>query len=753
MSDIIEVTHRINYDVNDASLQNAAKAIRSQIDELARLNAQLNDYTKQFNALMQTQSDGMDRLGKKVDVLNGQLIASASKTQSVLSSVFKGFKDGMGLKDTLQGSVAKYVEDVKSKFSSLTKASAETSKSISGMWSATSTATAGAAGKTASSLLNLGKSLVSTTGLLGLGVNLLLTFGEEMLSAGDKTEKLNVALEESAKFSRELGQAAGSEIAKLISLKSKVEDITLSYDKRLQAAKDLQQLYPEYFGNLSKEEIMAGKVADAYDRVSQSIIAVAKNKVYQAQLESLVSRYTELEDSVRKEEDRTNTKLHKTIDSKTGLPVYNIYEPGSKNSLGTNYVQPTDQPRQASRNVPLQPVDNSPKLDTNKVSGDLITMTGLLYQIKSVLANISDNDKNLPKPKLASVGSANTSSDKRGAEVRPKLTIPIPTNPDEENIPDEFNTTKKSNLDVETEESRKLKADTAAAKEKDRLEAEEKKRQEEALVARKVHTQQMIDDYKNFASEAIKAINAVYEAQLKMLDKEIEMRKERVSKAEELAERGNTEILRMEKEQLEKAQAEREKKAKQQLQLNALIQASNQAVALSEAIGAIVSAAAKGDPYTIALRVAAAVAALVAGIASLTGAFSNAHAYADGVVDFKGKGGPRDDANWVRISSGESVITAEGTRNNRQLLEAINSGAKLQFMNPALAFTMPAFASPDSSVQRFASRYDLKTVETKLDGVINAIEDNRMKQNIYFNEHGVGIMTERAVRKTKQRWM
>jgi siroheme synthase (precorrin-2 oxidase/ferrochelatase) len=123
------------------------------------------------------------------------------------------------------------------------------------------------------------------------------------------------------------------------------------------------------------------------------------------------------------------------------------------------------------------------------------------------------------------------------------------------------------------------------------------------------------------------------------------------------------------------------------------------------------------------------------------------------VVDFKGKGGPRDDANWVRISSGESVITAEGTRNNRQLLEAINSGAKLQFMNPALAFTMPAFASPNSSAQLFASRYDLKTVETKLDGVINAIEDNRMKQNIYFNEHGVGIMTERAVRKTKQRWM
>jgi|GEM_PF-2565136 len=750
MSDIIEVTHRINYDVNDASLQNAAKAIRNQIDELARLNIQLNDYAKQFNVLMQSQSDGMDRLSRKVDALNGQLMANASRTQSVLSSVFKGFKEGMGLQDTLQGSVAKYVEDVKSKFSSLTKASTETSRSIASMWSTTSNATAGAAGKTASSLLNLGKSLVSTTGLLGLGVNLLLTFGEEMLSAGDKTEKLNVALEEAAKFSRDLGQAAGGEIAKLVSLKSKVEDITLSYDKRLQATKELQQLYPEYFGNLSKEEIMAGKVADAYDRVSQSIVAVAKNKVYQTRLESLISQYTAFEESIKQEEQRTNTQLYKQADPKTGLPVYSIYKPGSKKEVGIDYEQKSDQTQHPRPVLLKQSVNESPRINEGKVSGDLIQMRALLGQITQLLLAMNENAKNLPdiKPTSGVSGGYKANTDR---VEKPKLSIHIPTNPDDETIPDEFNTTKKIGMDEESSESKKLRADIAAVKERERLDAEEKQKQADALAAKKAHTQQMIDDYRNFANEAIKAINAVYEAQLKALDKEVELRKERVSKAEELAEHGNTEILRMEKEQLEKAQAEREKKAKQQLQLNALIQASNQAVALSEAIGAIVAAAAEGDPYTIALRVAAAVAALVAGIASLTGAFNNANAYA--VVDFKGKGGPRDDANWVRISSGESVITAEGTRNNRHLLEAINSGAKLQFMNPALAYTTPAFASPEYSINQYASLYDLKTVETKLDGVITAIEDNRLKQNIYFNEHGVGIMTERAVRKNKQRWM
>ncbi|OSZ79123.1 hypothetical protein CAP35_12980 [Chitinophagaceae bacterium IBVUCB1] len=758
MADVIDVVHKINYEVEDSSLQNAAKTIKAQIDELLKLNVLLADYTKQFNTLAHTQSDKMDALARKVDVLNARMLSNAGRTQSVMSSIFKGLAEGLGFQTTVQGSIAKYVGDVKSKFTELTNVSNTTSKSISGMWTTTATSTATAAGKTASTLLTLGKSLVSMTGVLGLGVNLLISFGEELFSAGEKAEKLSEATEEAAKFSKELGEAAGAEVSKLISLKAKVEDTTLAYDKRLEAARELQKLYPDYFNNLSNEEIMAGKVAGAYDKVTQAIIASAKARVLQTQLDKIIGEYIAAEDELKDIAKRNNIALQETKNEKTGLKTYGLAEKKvevKKDVInGAQFAQQVGDGTKEMLNGELRnKINPNVEIERNidKAKGLTKALSDKNLLISNLLDSISENSKNIPQSTRPQRSISGGSKSNSKGTITSTLKLSVPNNSDIETLPDELQE-KKTDED-ESPESKKLRAEYDAVKKREQAEEAEKQKREAAKEKRKQDMKERIEEYKNFAEEAIKAINAVYEAQLKTLDKEIELRKERVAKAEELAARGNTEMLRLEKEQLDKAQAEREKKARQQMQLNALLQASNQAVALSEAIGAIVAAAAKGDPYTIALRIAAAVAALVAGIASLSGAFSKANAFADGVVDFRGKGGPRDDANWVRISTGESVITAEGTRNNRALLEAINDGAKLPFINPALAYTMPVFANPQYNTQGYASATDLKTVESKLDGVINAIEDNRMKQNIFFNEQGVGIMTERAIRKDRKRWM
>lgn len=276
--------------------------------------------------------------------------------------------------------------------------------------------------------------------------------------------------------------------------------------------------------------------------------------------------------------------------------------------------------------------------------------------------------------------------------------------------------------------------------------AEAKKKEQDELAAKR--KQQILDaiaDYQTLAQAVADAYNTIVQVQIDALDKEIAIREKRVAAAQKLAERGNVEALKIEEDRLQKAQEMRAQFARRQ-------QAVNAAITVSNAIAAVARAALEGGGFGSVATIAALLAALAAGYAAVT-SMSNDNAYADGVVDFKGKGGPRDDKNWVRISSGESVITADGTRKNRHLLEAINNGAQLQFINPALAYTMPSFASPQYSMQGFASSYDLRIVEGKLDGVINAIEDNRMKQNIFFNEHGVGVMTERAVRKDRKRWM
>jgi hypothetical protein len=263
---------------------------------------------------------------------------------------------------------------------------------------------------------------------------------------------------------------------------------------------------------------------------------------------------------------------------------------------------------------------------------------------------------------------------------------------------------------------------------------EERRRQELA---------KSVEAYQTLATAAIEAFQSIYDAQIKALDAEIVIRQKRVEAATKLAERGNTDALKLEQDRLTKAEKQREEYAKKQKMLNA-------ALAVSNAILAVAQTAAQTGPGSIVM-VPAVIAAIIAGYVAISAATkeSSAQAYADGVVDFKGKGGPRDDANWVRISSGESVITAKGTAANRSILQAINKGAEFKMLDGRLSAAVPVVAGAQGS---FASKDSLKGLEKKLDGVIDAVKDSKLKQDIFFNEHGVGLMTQRVVRRDQNRF-
>lgn len=69
---------------------------------------------------------------------------------------------------------------------------------------------------------------------------------------------------------------SSSELSTLKALRSIIEDETISRNKRLSAVKEIQRLYPDYFGNLSDEKILAGQVESQYNRLTQSILASGK---------------------------------------------------------------------------------------------------------------------------------------------------------------------------------------------------------------------------------------------------------------------------------------------------------------------------------------------------------------------------------------------------------------------------------------------------------------------------------------------
>lgn len=271
-------------------------------------------------------------------------------------------------------------------------------------------------------------------------------------------------------------------------------------------------------------------------------------------------------------------------------------------------------------------------------------------------------------------------------------------------------------------------------------EEEEKKKQADK---HKAEIQEKIDSYQELAKAVVEAYNTILQTQIDALDKEISIREKRVEAAKALAEKGNVAVLKMEEDRLQKAQKKRAEYAKKQQIVNAAITVSN-------AVAAVARAALEGGGFGSIATIAALLAALAAGYASVT-SLSQDNAFADGVVGFNGRGGPRDDKNWVRISNGESVITAEGTRHNQALLEAINSGSRFNVLGMP---DMPLLKQPTGIYQQYAyaTTKDLNGLEQKFDEVVGAIEKNKMKQNIFFNEYGVGIMTEKAISKTRKRW-
>lgn len=88
-----------------------------------------------------------------------------------------------------------------------------------------------------------------------------------------ESQKAAMAMQE---LNKEAAKTAGGEIAELKGLVSAASDVTLSTEKRLLAVKELQEEYPSYFGNLTKEQILNGDVATAVDGVSKALIARAR---------------------------------------------------------------------------------------------------------------------------------------------------------------------------------------------------------------------------------------------------------------------------------------------------------------------------------------------------------------------------------------------------------------------------------------------------------------------------------------------
>lgn len=237
-----------------------------------------------------------------------------------------------------------------------------------------------------------------------------------------------------------------------------------------------------------------------------------------------------------------------------------------------------------------------------------------------------------------------------------------------------------------------------------------------------------IGAYEQLAQSAQQAFASINAAQINQLNAEISIREQRVANARVLAEQGNADALRIEEQRLEETIRLREIAGRREATINA-------ALALSYAIAAVAKSALDGGGFLSVATVAATVSALIAGYALVKTATTPV-GFAEG--GYTGNGGKYQPAGIVH--KGEFVMPADKTNQYRGILEAMHSGM------------IPNLRTPNIT-HEFASKTEMKGVETKLDMVIEAIELNKVKNNITINERGIAIITEKHQRYEKGRFI
>lgn len=146
----------------------------------------------------------------------------------------------------------------------------------------------------------LASSIFSWQTALVTAISLGIVFGKEIgnwvkeLISGKKAIDNNKeALENYKKAMLDSQQAAQEEIVQLNLLYQAAVDSSKGMNERISAVKELKKEFPQYFKNLSDEEVLVGKAADKYNELATAIMASAKA---QAAKETLIKNSKEILD-------------------------------------------------------------------------------------------------------------------------------------------------------------------------------------------------------------------------------------------------------------------------------------------------------------------------------------------------------------------------------------------------------------------------------------------------------------------------
>ena len=125
-----------------------------------------------------------------------------------------------------------------------------------------------------------------------------------------RTNQLTLAQKQLQDIEKKAHESSLEELTTLRLLYEASQDQNRSIEGRTTAVQKLQEKYPDYFGNLSTEAILAGNAADEYDRLTTSILNSARAKARQQQL-------VDNEQEILRLEQERDQKVNSALDDLT----------------------------------------------------------------------------------------------------------------------------------------------------------------------------------------------------------------------------------------------------------------------------------------------------------------------------------------------------------------------------------------------------------------------------------------------------
>lgn len=165
----------------------------------------------------------------------------------------------------------------------------------------------------------LTKSLVSWQTALIVGLTLLSVYGKDIINwintlsrSSDAVDGMIVRMQNLSKAMKDGAKQSAAERVELDILYKATQDHTRLLKERNDAADELQRKYPQYFGNLSNEAILAGNAATAYKFLTDNILKAAQARSAMKIIEDNYNKIYQLQKAINADTNWTNRNREKT---------------------------------------------------------------------------------------------------------------------------------------------------------------------------------------------------------------------------------------------------------------------------------------------------------------------------------------------------------------------------------------------------------------------------------------------------------